>query len=71
MAAKHPVWGVIRKSRRWSATTGTRQVSTSTVFRILDEETFLLKVDYQRQHRHLAQQRKAAFTDPPTGPNMV
>src|SRR4030095_14472447 len=47
------------------------RVACSTVLRILDEENLLLKADYQRERRHLAQARKAAFAAPPTGPNMV
>lgn len=41
------------------------------MLRILDEAGLLLKADYQRERRQLAQQRKAAFAAPPTGPNMV
>lgn len=43
----------------------------STVLRVLDDAGLLLKVDYQRQRRELARQRKAAFAAPPTGPNQV
>lgn len=43
----------------------------STVLRILDGEGLLLRADYQRERRQLAQQRRAAFAAPPTGPNMV
>jgi putative transposase len=46
-------------------------VTTSTVLRILDDEGLLLKADYQRERRRLAQARKAAFAAPPTGPNQV
>ena len=41
------------------------------MLRILDDAGLLLKADYQRERRQLAQQRKAAFAAPPTGPNMV
>jgi hypothetical protein len=46
-------------------------VAMSTVLRILDDRGLLLKADYQRERRQLAQARKAAFAAPPTGPNMV
>jgi transposase InsO family protein len=41
------------------------------VLRILDEEGLLLKADYQRERRRLAQARKVAFAAPPSGPNQV
>jgi len=47
------------------------RLSASTVLRILAEEDLLLKADYQRERRNLAQARKAAFAAPPTGPNQV
>jgi putative transposase len=41
------------------------------VLLILDDEGLLLKAHYQRERRQLAQARRAAFADTPTGPNQV
>ena len=69
LATKHPAWG---HRKIWAmARHGGHPVTASTVLRILDEEGLLLKADYQRERRRLAQQRRAAFADPPTGPNQV
>ncbi|WP_409485030.1 IS3 family transposase [Arsenicicoccus dermatophilus] len=66
-AGEHPAWG---HRKIWAmARHGGHLVSASTVRRILDEEGLLLKADYQRERRQLAAARKAAFADPPTGPN--
>ena len=46
-------------------------VTASTVLRILDDQGLLLKVHHQREHRQLAQVRRAAFAESPTGPNQV
>jgi len=69
LASAHPAWGH-RKVWAMARHAGHR-VACSTVLRILDEENLLLKADYQRERRQLAQQRRAAFAAPPTGPNMV
>ena len=69
LATAHPAWGH-RKVWAMARHAGHR-VACSTVLRILDEENLLLKADYQRERRQFAQQRKAAFAAPPTGPNMV
>jgi putative transposase len=69
LAAEHPAWG---HRKVWAmARHGGHRVTCSTVLRILDDEGLLLKADYQRDRRRLAQQRRAAFAAPPTGPNQV
>jgi transposase InsO family protein len=47
------------------------RVSHATVLRLLRDERLLLQANYQREHRHLAARRKAAFATEPTGPNQV
>jgi transposase InsO family protein len=47
------------------------QLTMSTVLRVLRDEGLLLEASYQRERRRLAAERKAAFCDPPTGPNQV
>ncbi|MBA2738930.1 MAG: DDE-type integrase/transposase/recombinase [Nocardioidaceae bacterium] len=69
LAAQHPAWGH-RKTWAMARHRG-HAVTMSTVLRILDDEGLLLRADYQRERRQLAQQRRAAFAAPPTGPNMV
>ncbi len=69
LAGEHPAWG---HRKVWAiARHQGRRLSPSTVLRVLAEEGLLLKADYQRERRQLAQARKAAFAAPPTGPNMV
>ena len=69
LAEAHPAWG---HRKVWAmARHAGHAVTMSTVLRILDDEGLLLKADYQRERRRLAQQRRAAFAAPPTGPNMV
>jgi putative transposase len=69
IAAEHPAWG---HRKIWAmARHAGHLVTVSTVLRILDEAGLLLKADYQRERRRLAQQRRAAFASSPTGPNMV
>ena len=69
LAREHPAWG---HRKVWAmARHAGHAVTASTVLRVLDEEGLLLKANYQRERRHLAAERRAAFTDPPTGPNMV
>jgi transposase InsO family protein len=69
LASAHPAWG---HRKVWAmARHAGHQVTTSTVLRILDDEGLLLKADYQRERRRLAQARKAAFAAPPTAPNQV
>lgn len=69
VAREHPAWGH-RKVWAMARHSGHR-LSQSTVLRVLAEEGLLLKTDYQRERRKLAQARKAAFAAPPSGPNMV
>lgn len=69
LAVRHPAWGH-RKIWATARHSGHR-VSQSSVLRILDDAGLLLKADYQRERRQIAQQRKAAFAAAPTGPNMV
>ena len=69
LAAKHAAWGH-RKVWAMARHSGHR-VSMSTTARILDDAGLLLKADYQRDRRQLAQARRAAFADTPTTPNMV
>ena len=69
LAGRHSAWGhckiwaMARHSGHW--------VSMSTTARILQDAGLLLKADYQRERRQLAQARKAAFATTPSGPNMV
>jgi len=46
-------------------------VSEATVLRILRDEGLILPGHYQRERRKLAERRKAAFANDPTGPNQV
>jgi len=69
LATQHPAWG---HRKIWAmARHGGHPVTASTVLRILDDGGLLLKAHYQRERRQLAQQRRAAFAEPPTGPNQV
>jgi transposase len=69
LATQHPAWG---HRKIWAmARHAGHPVTASTVLRILDDEGLLLKAHYQRERRRLAQQRRAAFAEPPTGPNQV
>jgi len=69
IAERYPAWG---HRKVWAlARHDGYAVTPSTVLRILDDAGLLLKADYQRQRRDLAQARKAAFTEPPSAPNQV
>jgi transposase InsO family protein len=69
LATRHPAWG---HRKIWAmARHAGHPVTASTVLRSLDDEGLLLKAQYQRERRQLAQQRRAAFAEPPTGPNQV
>jgi transposase InsO family protein len=69
LARKHPAWG---HRKIWAmARHGGHQLTMSTVLRVLRDEGLLLEASYQRERRRLAAERKAAFCDPPTGPNQV
>jgi transposase InsO family protein len=68
-ATAHAAWGH-RKVWAMTRRDGVR-VSASTVMRALRDEGLLLQAGYQRERRRLAEQRKAAFTTPPTRPCQV
>lgn len=69
LATRHAAWG---HRKIWAmARHGGHPVSRSTTARIMDDAGLLLKADYQRERRQLAQERRAAFAAAPTGPNMV
>jgi putative transposase len=57
------IWGLMRADGN--------QVSISTVERAMRRRNLLQPQEYQRERRELAKARKAAFADPPTGPNQV
>lgn len=68
-ALGHPAWG---HRKIWAMVRHDGcLVSQSTVLRILREEGLILSPRYQAERRRLAEARKAAFADPPTGPNHV
>lgn len=68
-AEAHTAWG---HRKVWAMTRfDGHQVSASTVLRILRRRQMLQPAGYQRERRELAAARRAAFLDPPTGPNMV
>jgi putative transposase len=64
-----PAWGH-RKIHALMRTDG-YDVSVSTVERAMRRRNLLQPVEYHRERRELAKARKAAFADPPTGPNQV
>jgi len=68
-AADWPAWGH-RKIHALMRADG-YDVSVSTVERAMRRRNLLQPVEYQRERRELAKARKAAFADPPTGPNQV
>lgn len=68
-ATAHPAWGH-RKIWAMVRHAGHR-VSPSTVARAMRDDGLLLPANYTREVRDLAAARKAAFAEPPTGPNRV
>lgn len=64
-----PAWG--HRKIWWLMRADGYEVSVSTVERAMRRRHLLQPVAYQRQRRELAAARKAAFADPPTGPNQV
>ncbi|MEZ0077530.1 putative transposase [Planotetraspora sp. GP83] len=68
-AADWPAWG--HRKIAWLMAADGHQVSASSVERALRRRGLLQPVDYQGERRALAKARKAAFADPPTGPNQV
>ncbi len=73
IAAKYagdwPAWG--HRKIHWLMAADGFVVSRSSVERAMRRRELLQPIDYQGQRRELAQARKAAFADPPTGPNQV
>ncbi|GGF23219.1 transposase [Subtercola lobariae] len=68
-AQAHPAWG---HRKVWAMTRHDgHRVSQATVLRLLRDEGLILPADYQRERRKLAERRKAAFAQEPTGPNQV
>lgn len=68
-ARAHSAWGH-RKIGAMDRHEG-HVVSEVMVLRILRDEGLILPVYYQREHRKLAERRKAVFANDPTGPNQV
>jgi putative transposase len=68
-AEAHSAWGH-RKVWAMARFDGHR-LSPSTTLRIMRRRGLLQSVGYTRERRALAAARKAAFCDPPTGPNQV
>jgi len=68
-ALAHPAWG---HRKIWAMTRHDGHVvSEATVLRLLRDEGLILPAHYQRERRKLAERRKAAFANDPTGPNQV
>lgn len=68
-ALAHPAWG---HRKVWAmARHDGYAVSQATVLRLLRDEGLILPAAYQRERRRLAERRKAAFAQDPTGPNQV
>lgn len=68
-AEAHPAWG---HRKVWAMTRyDGHTASPATVLRVMRSRGLLLQAAYQRERRQLAAARKAAFVDPPTGPNQV
>lgn len=68
-ALAHPAWG---HRKVWAMVRHDGHVvSEATVLRTLREEGLILPAHYQRERRKLAERRKAAFANEPTGPNQV
>ena len=68
-ALAHPAWG---HRKIWAMIRHEGHVvSEATILRLLREEGLILPAHYQRERRKLAERRKAAFANDPTGPNQV
>lgn len=68
-ALAHPAWG---HRKVWAMVRHDRHVvSQATVLRLLRDERLIVPAAYQRERRQLAQRRRAAFAQDPTGPNQV
>lgn len=57
------VWAVVRHEGL--------ACSQATILRVLRDEGLILPAAYQREHRQIAQRRKAVFAEEPTGANQV
>jgi putative transposase len=68
-AADWPAWG--HRKIHWMMTADGHAASRSSVERAMRRRGLLQPIDYAGQRRELAKARKAAFADPPTGPNQV
>jgi putative transposase len=68
-AADWPAWG--HRKIAWLMAADGHTASASSIERALRRRGLLQPVDYQGQRRELAQARRAAFAQPPTGPNQV
>jgi len=68
-ALAHPAWG---HRKIWAMVRHDGHVvSEATILRLLRDEGLILPAHYQRERRKLAERRKAAFANDPTGPNQV
>lgn len=68
-ALAHPAWG---HRKIWAMVRHDGHVvSEATILRLLRDEGLILPAQYQAERRRLAERRKAAFADDPTGPNQV
>ncbi|HEX8858879.1 MAG TPA: IS3 family transposase [Actinomycetes bacterium] len=68
-ALAHPAWG---HRKIWAMIRHDGHVvSEATILRLLRDEGLILPASYQRERRKLAERRKAAFANTPTGPNQV
>jgi putative transposase len=73
IAAKYagdwPAWG--HRKIHWMMAADGFTASRSSVERAMRRRDLLQPIDYQGERRELAKARKAAFADPPSGPNQV
>jgi transposase InsO family protein len=73
MAAKYaadwPAWGHLKI--HWLMAADGHHASASSVERAMRRRGLLQPADYQGERRELAKARKAAFAEPPDGPNQV
>jgi transposase InsO family protein len=68
-AADWPAWG--HRKIHWLMAADGHTTSASSVERALRRRGLLQPIDYQGERRELAKARKAAFAEPPSGPNQV
>ena len=67
-ATDHPAWG---HRKIWAMVRHDGHVVSEATVRLLRDEGLILPAHYQRERRKLAERRKAAFANDPTGPNQV